>query len=171
MDACKAGSKNKTLQAQAKVSQTARECADRLQEVVTAANLLPGGEGLTLEEDTAEDLDQLAEKELSACAQVIENAARSLANKLVYNSFWPFFFYLLNSDILCAYAYCCNNRPKKAVIGDIGQEGELTDAIVEAARAIAQATAALVKSAHTAQKDRVAKLGTMIIYMSIIYPQ
>ncbi len=47
------------------------------------------------------------------------------------------------------------------MIGDIapGNE-ELTDAIVDSARSIAQATAVLVRAAYAAQKDRVAKQGT-----------
>lgn len=81
VEACKVGSKNKTLSAQAKVSQCARECADRLLEIVTTANLLPGGEGLTLEEDTAEDLDQTAERELGACAALIESVAKDLLSR------------------------------------------------------------------------------------------
>jgi len=76
--AAKAGSKSQTLQSQVAISSAAREAADQLQEVVSAANQLPGGEGLTLEEETGQDLDDLAEKELRACAQVIENAARTL---------------------------------------------------------------------------------------------
>src|SRR5262249_1765221 len=41
--ACKSGSKSQSLQSQAQVSSSARECADQLQELVAAANLLPGG--------------------------------------------------------------------------------------------------------------------------------
>ena len=76
--AAKTGSKSQSLQSQVAISTAARECADQLQEVVAAANKLPGGEGLTLEEETGQDLDDLAEKELRACALVIENAAKTL---------------------------------------------------------------------------------------------
>lgn len=81
IDACKGGSKHKTLQAQAKVSQVARECADKLQEIVSAANMLPGGEGLNMEEETVEDLDQVAERELGACAAMIDAISKDLLNR------------------------------------------------------------------------------------------
>eukprot|EP01090_Pellita_catalonica_P014025 TRINITY_DN3475_c0_g2_i1.p1 TRINITY_DN3475_c0_g2~~TRINITY_DN3475_c0_g2_i1.p1 ORF type:complete len:1086 (+),score=325.41 TRINITY_DN3475_c0_g2_i1:91-3348(+) len=127
LEQCKEGSKSQNLQAQARVSSAARECADSLQEVVSCANLLPGGEGLTLEEDTGEDLDVLAEKELQACAKVIENAARMLID-----------------------------RPPSANIDDSAL-ADVTEAILAAAIAIAQATAILVRAAHGAQRERVAK--------------
>ncbi|KAL6044026.1 Cytoskeleton assembly control protein [Balamuthia mandrillaris] len=126
LESCKSASKEKNLQSQAAVSSLARECADHLLEVVAAANLLPGGQGLTLEEDTGEDLEELAEKELRACAQVIENSAKILMD-----------------------------RPRKEVFEP--GELEVTEAIIEAARAITQATASLVRGAHVAQKERVAK--------------
>jgi len=78
LGAAKAGSKSQTIASQVAISTAARECADQLQEVVSAANQLPGGEGLTLEEESGTDLDELAESELRACAQAIENAAKSL---------------------------------------------------------------------------------------------
>eukprot|EP01088_Endostelium_zonatum_P017435 TRINITY_DN513_c0_g3_i3.p1 TRINITY_DN513_c0_g3~~TRINITY_DN513_c0_g3_i3.p1 ORF type:complete len:1705 (-),score=540.74 TRINITY_DN513_c0_g3_i3:2315-7429(-) len=43
--AAKAGSKSQSLQSQVAISTAARECADQLQEVVAAANKLPGGGG------------------------------------------------------------------------------------------------------------------------------
>jgi len=127
--ACKVGSKSQTLQAQAQVSSAARECAESLQDLVAAANQLPGGQGLTLEEETGEDLDDLAEKELRACAQVIENAAKTLTS-----------------------------RGGKEMIKEVELEG-VVEAIMSAAIAIAQATAVLVRAAHGAQKERVAHLG------------
>jgi len=81
VDACKIGSKQKNLQAQAKVSQAARDCADRLLAIVSTANMLPGGEGLTLEEDTGEDLDQVAERELGACVLLIETVTKDLLSR------------------------------------------------------------------------------------------
>lgn len=155
LESCKAGSKSKTLQAQAqvmyfiqkkrsklnpsKVSSKARDCADKLQEVVLVSNQLPGGEGLSLQEDTGEDLDELAEKELAACALLIENAAKTLMN-----------------------------RPKKEPqqLELLDDDTQLNEAIADAATAIAQTTASLVRSAHLAQKVYIPSLISLLRFES-----
>ncbi len=45
-------------------------------EVVGAARRLPGGAGLRLEEDSGDDLESMAEKELMKAAKMIEDAAK-----------------------------------------------------------------------------------------------
>jgi talin len=128
LEAAKNASKNSSnMQAQAELSRAARECADGLQEVVSSANRLPGGEGLTLEEDTGDDIEEAAERELRACAEAIEKAAATISNRGQLDS------------------------------GMDDQLKEVTGAILDAARAIAGATAMLVTSAHGAQKERVEK--------------
>ena len=89
------------------------------------ANQLPGGEGLSLQEETGEDLDEIAEKELAACALLIENSAKTLMN-----------------------------RPKKEPTGVemLDDDEKINEAIGDAATAIAQTTASLVRGAHAAQK-------------------
>jgi hypothetical protein len=66
-----------TPQSQKNMSTLSEQVADRILEVVGAARRLPGGAGLRLEEDSGDDLESLAEKELMKAAKMIEEAAKT----------------------------------------------------------------------------------------------
>ena len=118
-----------TPESQKNMSSLSEKVADRIMEVVGAARRLPGGAGLRLEEDTGDDLEAMAERELMKAAKMIEDAAKRL---------------------LAA-------RPKKVKTSDKLDEHDITAAILDAARAITVATGALVQAATYAQRERIAK--------------
>jgi len=118
-----------TPDSQKNMSSLSEKVADRIMEVVGAARRLPGGAGLRLEEDTGDDLEAIAEKELMKAAKMIEDAAKRL---------------------LAA-------RPKKVKTSDKLDEQDITAAILDAARAITVATGSLVQCATVAQRERIAK--------------
>eukprot|EP01087_Luapelamoeba_hula_P023545 TRINITY_DN867_c0_g1_i1.p1 TRINITY_DN867_c0_g1~~TRINITY_DN867_c0_g1_i1.p1 ORF type:complete len:2538 (-),score=652.11 TRINITY_DN867_c0_g1_i1:59-7672(-) len=118
-----------TPDSQKQMTQLSERVADSIMEIVTAARKLPGGAGLRLEEDTGDDLDSMAERELMKAAKMIEEAAKRL---------------------LAA-------RPKKVKTNDKLDEQDINAAILEAARAITIAVGALVGAASNAQRERIAK--------------
>lgn len=98
--------------------------------LIRAVNQLPGGEGLKFAEDTAEDLESVAEKELLAAARAIENAAKSLTT--------------LTRRTETDYSNAAIR------IGD----DQINEAILAAARKITASTARLIKAAARAQAER-----------------
>jgi hypothetical protein len=121
----KAGQKT---DAQQQISAVSQEVAERINDYVAAARELPGASKLSLVEDFGEDLDEIAEKELRNAAAVIERAAASILS----------------------------SRPRNEGVVDINYDDlDITEAILEAARAIALATSTLVKAAAAAQRERV----------------
>jgi len=118
----------KASEAQAQASQISEDVVAKINAYVDAARLLPGGQKLSLAEDFGEDLDEMAEKELRNAAMIIEKAAASLLNSRAREAGTE-----VNFDMM-----------------------DITDAILEAARAIALATGTLVKAAASAQRERVA---------------
>lgn len=99
----------------------------RLQDLVSAVRKLPGGEDLELEEN---DLEKLAEAELQAAAQAIADAASRLLQ---------------------------TRPPDPELTGIALQEAQISAAILDAARAIAKATAILVQAAAVSQKELIAQ--------------
>lgn len=119
-----------TPESQRNMSTLSETVADRILEVVGAARRLPGGAGLRLEEDSGDDLENLAERELMKAAKMIEDAAKRLLEA----------------------------RPRKVKSpGEQLNEEDINSAILDAARAITEATGALVKAATAAQRERIAK--------------
>jgi len=119
--------KSHDLEARKKISEASGHVVDKINDIVSVIRKLPGAEKFALVEDFGEDLDELAHKELRAAAAAIEAAAKSLLN-----------------------ASAVPNTNADGV--DLS---EVTDAILDAARAIAGATAILVKAASVAQSERV----------------
>jgi len=121
---------NDTPESQKNMSTLSERVADRILEVVGAARRLPGGAGLRLEEDTGDDLDSIAERELMKAAKMIEDAAKRLLEA----------------------------RPRRVKApGEQLNEEDINSAILDAARAITDATGSLVKAATVAQRERIAK--------------
>eukprot|EP00005_Dracoamoeba_jomungandri_P004888 CAMPEP_0174252644 /NCGR_PEP_ID=MMETSP0439-20130205/2023_1 /TAXON_ID=0 /ORGANISM="Stereomyxa ramosa, Strain Chinc5" /LENGTH=2477 /DNA_ID=CAMNT_0015333213 /DNA_START=52 /DNA_END=7482 /DNA_ORIENTATION=+ len=118
-----------TPESQQNMSSLSEDVADRIMEVVGAARRLPGGAGLRLEEGSGDDLESVAERELMKAAKMIEEAAKRL---------------------LAA-------RPSKASETGVLDEAAINAAILDGARAITVATAALVQAATIAQRERIAK--------------
>jgi len=118
-----------TPESQRNMSTLSEKVADSILEVVGVARRLPGGSNLRLDEDTGDDLELLAERELMKAAKMIEEAANRL---------------------LAA-------RPKKVQASDKLDEHDINAAILDAARAITIAVAALVQAATFAQRERIAK--------------
>jgi len=116
--------------AQQKLSTTASDVVDKITEVVAAAGDLPGGERAKKLFAAAENLEEIAEKELMSAASVIENATQVL---------------------LEAKARAQQKREQMGL-----DETGISEAILDAARAIAQATSVLVGSAASCQKEIVA---------------
>lgn len=117
--------------AQSKVEDTSSDTTAAIQGIVTALRKLPNSDNLSLDEGS--DLEDLATAELQKCAKVIEDAAALLSKA----------------------------RPvRKNVDPNIIDEEAITDAILAAAIAIAQATAVLVTAATHAQGERAKSLAT-----------
>lgn len=114
----------------AALSQTADGARATMPGIVAVLNKIPGGEGLKFEEDTAEDLESVAEKELLAAARAIEAAAKTLSSSARRSE-----MDYTNASIR------------------VGDE-EINESILQAARIITMATARLIKAAAKAQADR-----------------
>jgi hypothetical protein len=98
--------------------------------VIKALRALPNAQHLTLEDST--NLESLAEAELRNCAKTIEEATKTLLN-----------------------AKPKRTKPKQ--VGVIDEE-DITEAILDAARAITTATGHLVEAATAAQHERQKKM-------------
>ncbi|KAM9970706.1 hypothetical protein ACTFIR_002570 [Dictyostelium discoideum] len=109
------------------IADATRSISDRVHSVVTLSKSLPGGQNIVVEEDNVlEDLEALAEDELTACARSIEEATAKLIAA----------------------------RPQsKSKNGKLDAEG-VAATIVDASSAIAKAVAKLVNSAAVAQSKR-----------------
>eukprot|EP01099_Mayorella_cantabrigiensis_P007648 TRINITY_DN688_c1_g3_i3.p1 TRINITY_DN688_c1_g3~~TRINITY_DN688_c1_g3_i3.p1 ORF type:complete len:869 (+),score=255.68 TRINITY_DN688_c1_g3_i3:1816-4422(+) len=127
LEAAKGTGKSHDLESRKKISDASGHVVDKINDIVGVIRKLPGAEKFALVEDFGEDLDELAHKELKAAAAAIEAAAKSLLGASAAQN--------INADGV-----------------DLS---EVTDAILDAARAIAGATAILVKAASVAQSERV----------------
>lgn len=108
-----------------RVSEASSRLADSLHETVVAARRLPGGEHLELEEN---DLGAMAEKELLAAAEAIDKAAAKLLR--------------------------LPKRQDRAPDDEgLMDEQDIAEAIIGSARAITDATRALVQSATSVQRE------------------
>jgi len=120
----------KSPESQAKLSAAASDVAEKISGVVDAASDMPGGENAKKMWAQGENLEEMAEQELLAAAAVIEEATRALL--------------------------AAKTRAEERLIEAGLQDADVNEAILDAARAIAQATAALVNSASACQKEIVA---------------
>ena len=132
LDASKAQKNQPSPENQRLLSETSGEVVDRINDVVDVAGELPGGAKAQEIFRSSENLEEIAEKELLAAAKVIEDAAS----------------FLLSAKKV---------KKKKEGVGESIKEEEITDAILDAARAIATATGVLVRSATNVQKELVAQ--------------
>lgn len=110
------------------VNDESKKMADLLQELVDAVRMLPGAGELKLEEDSAQDLEEVASNELSSAVKMIEAATKSLMAA----------------------------KPEKQENIKFDTT-DVQGAIFDAAIAIAKATTVLVTAAASTQKDRVGK--------------
>ncbi|KAF2072336.1 hypothetical protein CYY_006349 [Polysphondylium violaceum] len=116
-------------QAQAKLSDASTVVADSINEVVGAAEDLPGGERAKKLFQAGENLEEIAEKELKAAAAVIEEATAALLRAK-------------------------KKREETRLASGVDEAG-IDEAILEAARAITSATGILVQCATTVQHELV----------------
>ncbi|EGG16302.1 talinB [Cavenderia fasciculata] len=115
--------------AQQKLSEASTEVAEAINEVVTAAGDLPGGERAKKLFQAGENLEEIAEKELKAAAQVIEEATAALLRAK-------------------------KKREESRQASGVDEAG-IDEAILEAARAITSATGILVNCATAVQHELV----------------
>eukprot|EP01117_Protostelium_nocturnum_P014479 TRINITY_DN550_c0_g1_i1.p1 TRINITY_DN550_c0_g1~~TRINITY_DN550_c0_g1_i1.p1 ORF type:complete len:2591 (+),score=755.90 TRINITY_DN550_c0_g1_i1:291-8063(+) len=133
LDAAKQQRKNQTPENQMAASEASDLVVKEIGELVEASKVLPGSEeALKLFQQT-DELEALAEKELTNCANAIEEAARTLI------------------EAKRRQIEARQNRDTPL------PEEEITEAILDAAKAIAQATGTLVGAATMAQKELVSK--------------
>ncbi|GAM16912.1 hypothetical protein SAMD00019534_000870 [Acytostelium subglobosum LB1] len=118
-------------QAQNKLSEASAEVAEAINEVVTAAGDLPGGERAKKLFQAGENLEEVAEKELKEAARVIEEATAALLKAK-------------------------KKREDARAASGIDEAG-IDEAILEAARAITSATGILVNCASAVQHELVAQ--------------
>eukprot|EP01113_Clastostelium_recurvatum_P020003 TRINITY_DN236_c0_g1_i4.p1 TRINITY_DN236_c0_g1~~TRINITY_DN236_c0_g1_i4.p1 ORF type:complete len:2591 (+),score=1077.50 TRINITY_DN236_c0_g1_i4:231-8003(+) len=121
---------SKGPEAQSKLSAAASDVVEKISVVVDAASDMPGGENAKKMWAQGENLEEMAEQELLAAASVIERATAALL--------------------------AAKERAEQKRIEMGLQEADISEAILDAARAIAQATAVLVNSATACQKELVA---------------
>ncbi|GAM22111.1 hypothetical protein SAMD00019534_052860 [Acytostelium subglobosum LB1] len=116
-------------QAQNKLSDASGEVAEAINEVVSAAGDLPGGERAKKLFQAGENLEEMAEKELKEAARVIEEATAALLKAK-------------------------KKREDARAASGIDEAG-IDEAILEAARAITSATGILVNCATAVQHELV----------------
>jgi len=133
LDSAKLQRKQPTAESQQKTSENNEEVVKMIGELVEACKVLPGSEEALKLFQQSDELEQLAEKELMAAASTIEEAARTLLEA--------------KKRQLAARKNQDSPLP----------EEEITEAILDAARAITTATGTLVASATAAQKELVEK--------------
>jgi talin len=106
--------------------------ADALSELIGQCRSLPGGESLKLEDDSTEDMEDVAKIELARAAKTIEEVAKQLA--------------------------ASKPPPKPKLPGVVIDTSEVTTgAVYDAAVAIASAAQKLLAASAAAQNDRVNK--------------
>jgi len=108
------------------IEEAGAKVATSMNTFLYALKRLPNTDDIVVEEPTA-DLDSIAEQELLRCAKVIADAAKSLMEA----------------------------RPKKKGLANVSVDQEdINEAILDAARMIAEATGNLVQKAAVAQQER-----------------
>eukprot|EP01114_Cavostelium_apophysatum_P007404 TRINITY_DN194_c0_g1_i3.p1 TRINITY_DN194_c0_g1~~TRINITY_DN194_c0_g1_i3.p1 ORF type:complete len:2578 (-),score=946.84 TRINITY_DN194_c0_g1_i3:69-7802(-) len=133
MEAAKASRKQLTAETQRDTSEASEEVVRMIGELVEVSKVLPGSEEALKLFQEADELEQLAESELLNAASSIENAAKQL--------------------------YEAKQRQlemRKNKDSPLPEE-QITEAILDAAKAITAATGILVNAASAAQKELVAK--------------
>eukprot|EP01133_Synstelium_polycarpum_P004292 gene4292-5011_t len=115
--------------AQSKLSEASAEVGEAINEVVSAAGDLPGGERAKKLFSAGENLEEIAEKELKAAAQIIQDATEALLRAK-------------------------KKREDARAASGIDEAG-IDEAILDAARAISSATGVLVKCATDVQHELV----------------
>ncbi|EGC38365.1 actin binding protein [Dictyostelium purpureum] len=116
-------------QAQNKLSEVSSEVVESINNVVSAAEDLPGGERAKKLFAAGENLEEMAEKELKAAAAIIEEATASLLRAK-------------------------KKREENRLASGVDEAG-IDEAILEAARAITSATGILVQCATAVQHELV----------------
>jgi len=110
------------------ISDTSKILGDKMNDLISVARQLPGGHSLKLEEDSGEDLEEVANKELMSAVSAIEEATK----------------FLLNS------------RPERKEGEKLKFDtSDISGAIIEAAISISKATTVLVTSAANSQSERI----------------
>jgi len=114
------------VQTQALVEEAGGKVATSMNTFIYALKRLPNTDDIVVEEPS-QDLDAIAEQELLKCAKIIADAAKSLME----------------------------TRPKKKGLANVSvNQEDINEAILDAARMIAEATGNLVQKAAIAQQER-----------------
>jgi len=128
-DALKTSNKN-TAAGQRKLNDSSEEVANSISDVIAAAGVLPGADKTKI----SDNIEETAEAELSAAAKAIEEAAAQLRSAMP-----------IKKEGAAEEEW----TPQEIIVGD---------AILEATRGIAGATAALVRAAGTLQHELAAAI-------------